>query len=145
MTPARRRQLLQARTPQLAIEHHEAHKAAALEELAAAPIDGTTAEKLAEILRDPAPDPRAQAVPFIEPEPGRSPSSKRKGRKARRKASQAAPRKAGRPALGEAGSAARVSVSLAPSTLAAVAAYARRRRLRVGTALREIAEAWAAR
>ena len=143
MTPARRRQLLQARTPQLAIEHHEAHKAAALEELAAAPIDGTTAEKLAEILRDPPAEPRAQAVPFIEPEPGRSPSSKR--RKARRKASQAAPRKAGRPALGEAGSAARVSVSLAPSTLAAVAAYARRRKLRVGTALREIAEAWAER
>ena len=110
-----------------ALAHYEAHQAAAqLEELAAAPIDSTTAEKLAEVLR-PLPDPPAQDAP-------RRPRKRRKPKTARR----------GRPPLAEAGGAAeRLSVSLAPETLAAIARAARRRKVRPGTVLRELAEAWA--
>ena len=130
MTPARRRQLLQARAAFIRGQDSEGNltqqAAAQLEELAAAPLDGTTAEKLAEVLR-PLPDPPAQDAP-------RRPRKRRKPKTARR----------GRPPLAEAGGAAeRLSVSLAPETLAAIARAARRRKVRPGTVLRELAEAWA--
>lgn len=162
MTPARRRQLLQARAAFVRAQDSEGNLTPAeerpgcnlgkfvdaggfgapayvtrcgcdacaarqLEELAAQPIDGTTAEKLAEIIR-PLPDPPAQDAP-------RRARKRKKPRTARR----------GRPPLAEAGGAAeRLSVSLAPETLAAIARAAKRRRVRPGTVLRELAEAWAA-